>query len=158
MKELFTRIVAFCCRRAALAVTVGVLLGILAGVFAATHFKMNSDTAQLLSHDLDWRQRQIAFDKLFPQNDDLIVAVVDGVTPERAEQGASALAAQLAADPDTFVWSRRPDAGDFFTHHGLLSLTVDKVNPTTEQLVKAQPFLGALAADPSLRGIMTSLS
>src|SRR6185312_6812794 len=151
MKELFTSVVAFCCRRAALAVAAGALLGVLAGIFAATHFKMNSDTAQLLSHDLGWRQRQIAFDKLFPQNDDLIVAVVDGVTPERAEQGASALAAQLAAHADTFVSIRRPDAGDFFTHNGLLFLPVDKVKATTEQLVKAQPFLGALAADPSLR-------
>lgn len=158
MKELFTSVVAFCCRRAALAVAAGVLLGIVAGIFAATHFKMNSDTAQLLSHDLGWRQRQIAFDKLFPQNDALIVAVVDGVTPERAEQGTAALAASLSAHTDTFVSIRRPDAGDFFSHNGLLFLPVEKVKSTTEQLVKAQSFLGALAADPSLRGIMTSLS
>ena len=32
------------------------------------------------------------------------------------------------------------------------------VQPTTQQLFKAQPFLGALAADPSLRGVMDSLS
>jgi hopanoid biosynthesis associated RND transporter like protein HpnN len=158
MKELFTHVVAFCCRRAALIVALGVVLGLLAGVFAATHFKMNSDTAQLLSHDLGWRQRQIAFDKLFPQNDDLIVVVIDGVTPERTEQGASALANSLAARTDIFMSIRRPDAGDFFIHNGLLFLPIDKVKATTEQLVKAQSFLGALAADPSLRGIMTSLS
>ncbi|HEY4125808.1 MAG TPA: MMPL family transporter [Rhizomicrobium sp.] len=158
MKDLFARIVAFCCRHAALVVVAGLALGALAGVFAASHFKMNSDTAQLISHDLPWRQRQAAFDKLFPQNDNLIVAVVDGVTPERAEQGTSALAAALAAHKDAFVSIRRPDAGDFFTHNGLLFLPVAKVKSTTEQLVKAQSFLGALAADPSLRGIMASLS
>ncbi len=158
MKDVFARIVAFCCRNAVLVVVAGLLLGVLAGFFAATHFKMNSDTAQLISHDLPWRQRQAAFDKLFPQNDNLIVTVVDGVTPERAEQGASALAAALAAHKDVFVSIRRPDAGDFFTHNGLLFLPVQKVKSTTEQLVKAQSFLGALAADPSLRGIMTSLS
>ena len=158
MKDLFARIVAFCCRRAALVVVAGLVLGILAGLFAATHFKMNSDTAQLISSDLPWRQRQAAFDKLFPQNDNLIVTVVDGVTPERTEQGASALAAALAAHSDVFVSIRRPDAGDFFTHNGLLFLPIQKVKSTTEQMVKAQSFLGALAADPSLRGIMTSLS
>lgn len=158
MKDVFARIVAFCCRRAALVVVAGILLGILAGLFAATHFKMNSDTAQLISHDLPWRQRQTAFDKLFPQNDNLIVAVVDGVTPERTEQGASALAAALAAHKSAFVSIRRPDAGDFFAHNGLLFLPVAKVKATTAQLVKAQSFLGALSADPSLRGIMTSLS
>ena len=158
MKDLFARIVAFCCRRAALVVVAGLVLGILAGLFAATHFKMNSDTAQLISSDLPWRQRQAAFDKLFPQNDNLIVTVVDGVTPERTEQGASALAAALAAHSDVFVSIRRPDAGDFFTHNGLLFLPIQKVKSTTEQMLKAQSFLGALAADPSLRGIMTSLS
>ncbi len=158
MKDLFARIVAFCCRRAALVVAAGVLLGIMAGLFAASHFKMNSDTAQLISHELPWRQRQAAFDKLFPQNDNLIVTVVDGITPERAEQGASALAATLSAHKDVFVLIRRPDAGDFFTHNGLLFLPVAKVKATTEQLIKAQSFLGALAADPSLRGIMSSLS
>ena len=131
MKDLFARIVAFCCRRAALVVVAGLVLGILAGLFAATHFKMNSDTAQLISSDLPWRQRQAAFDKLFPQNDNLIVTVVDGVTPERTEQGASALAAALAAHSDVFVSIRRPDAGDFFTHNGLLFLPVAKVKSTT---------------------------
>ncbi len=158
MNRFFGRVVAFCCRNAALAVLAGLAIGALGGVFAATHFKMNSDTAQLLSHDLPWRQRQIAFDKLFPQNDALIVVVVDGVTPERTEQGASALANALAAHKDIFVSIRRPDAGDFFTQNGLLFLPVDKVKSTTDQLVKSQSFLGALAADPSLRGIMTSLS
>jgi hypothetical protein len=32
------------------------------------------------------------------------------------------------------------------------------VQDTTQELIKAQPFLGGLASDPSLRGIMTNLS
>ena len=53
---------------------------------------------------------------------------------------------------------RRPDGGAFFNHNGMLFLPLKEVQDTTQQLIKAQPFLGALAADPSLRGIMTSLS
>ncbi len=158
MKDLFARVVTFCCRHALVMVVGGFVVAILAGVYAVSHFKMNSDTAQLISRDLPWRQRQIAFDKLFPQNDALIVTVVDGITPERTEEGAAALAALLSKHQDAFVSIRRPDAGDFFTHNGLLFLPVEKVKATTEQLLKAQPFLGALAADPSLRGIMASLS
>src|SRR6185295_5893111 len=33
-----------------------------------------------------------------------------------------------------------------------------EVRSATEQMIAAQPFLGALAADPSLRGVMDSLS
>ncbi len=158
MKDLFGRVVALCCRHAVLTVLAGLLLGVGAGYFAVSHFKMNSDTAQLISRELPWRQRQIDFDKLFPQNDDLIVVVVDGKTPERTEQAASGLATALAAKGDVFQSVRRPDASELFTKDGLLFLPVEKVKDTTAQMVKAQSFLGALAADPSLRGIMTSLS
>ena len=51
-----------------------------------------------------------------------------------------------------------PMAAPFFDHNGLLFLPLKEVQATTQQLFKAQPFLGALAADPSLRGIMDSLS
>lgn len=158
MKDLFGRVVAICCRHAVLTVLAGLLLGVGCGYFAVSHFKMNSDTAQLISRDLPWRQRQITFDQQFPQNDDLIVVVVDGVTPERAEQAASGLATALAAKGGVFQSVRRPDASELFTKNGLLFLPVEKVKDNIGQMVKAQPFLGALAADPSLRGIMTSLS
>ena len=52
---------------------------------------------------------------------------------------------------------RRPDGGDFFNKNGLLFLPDDEVKTTTEQMIQASPFLGPMAADPSLRGIMTSL-
>src|SRR6185437_1110534 len=52
----------------------------------------------------------------------------------------------------------RPDGGAFFDHNGMLFLPLQDVQATTTQLIKAQPFLGALAGDPSLRGVMDSLS
>jgi hopanoid biosynthesis associated RND transporter like protein HpnN len=53
---------------------------------------------------------------------------------------------------------RRPDGGDFFNKNGLLFLPLSEVRDTIQKLIKAQPFLGSLTADPSLRGIATSLS
>jgi hypothetical protein len=38
-----------------------------------------------------------------------------------------------------------------------LFLSLNEVRDTTQQLIKAQPFLGGLANDPSLRGLMTNL-
>ena len=48
-------------------------------VYAAGHFSMTTDTAKLISPDLPWRQNEMAFDKAFPQQDDMIVAVIDVV-------------------------------------------------------------------------------
>jgi hopanoid biosynthesis associated RND transporter like protein HpnN len=152
------RLVGFCSRRAWLTAALLLLIAVSAGWYAATHFKMTSDTGELISDKLPWRQREIAYGKAFPQNGNSIVAVVDGQTPELAELGASKLTEAVSARPDLFPTVSRPEGGPFFQQNGLLFLSTAKVKDTTEQLIKAAPFMGALAADPSLRGVCTSLS
>jgi hopanoid biosynthesis associated RND transporter like protein HpnN len=155
---LIERIVAFCCRWPALVTLASLLLAAAAGYFTSTHFAMNTDSAKLISADVGWRKREIRFDRLFPQQSNLILVVIDGKTPELAEAGAADLTARLLQDKKLFPIVRRPDGGSFFNHNGLLFLPVKEVEATTQQLFKAQPFLGALAADPSLRGVMDALS
>ena len=134
-----------------------VLLCAAAGGFAASHFAMTTDTAQLIAPDVGWRRDEAAKDAAFPQNRDLTVVVIDGETPEAAELGARALAATLARDPHVRTL-RRPDASPFFASNGLLFASLPEVRDVTARLIAAQPFLGPLAADPSLRGVSTSLS
>ena len=126
--------------------------------FVVGHFSMTSDTAALISSKVAWRQHEIAMDKAFPQNTDSTVVVIDGATPELAEAAAAALTAKLAADTRLFRSVVRPDGGPFFAREGLLFLPTPQVRATTDQLVSAQPFLGPMAADPSLRGVMTAIS
>ena len=52
----------------------------------------------------------------------------------------------------------RPDGGEFFARNGILFETVDEVRHDMAQLIKAEPFLGTLAADPTLRGILDDVS
>lgn len=158
MTEFFAGIVNFACRRALLLSAFAILLGVLAGIYSASHFAMTSNTSELISRDLGWRQRQLAFDRAFPQQDKLILVVIDGATAERAEQGAAMLAAKLSADKTVFTSVRRPDAGAFFEQNGLLFLSPGEVKAATAQMVQAQPFLAALAADPSLCGVMRALT
>ncbi|MES2255064.1 MAG: MMPL family transporter [Pseudomonadota bacterium] len=155
---LIERIVAFCCRWPALVTLAAVIATVAAGGFTSAHFAMNTDSQKLISAEVDWRKREIQFDRLFPQQSNLILAVIDGRTPELAEAGAASLTARLIQDKKLFPDVRRPDGGAFFDHNGLLFLPVKDVEATTQQLFKAQPFLGALASDPSLRGVMDSLS
>jgi hopanoid biosynthesis associated RND transporter like protein HpnN len=127
-------------------------------VYIFGHFRMTSDTTQLFSPSVGWRQREIALTKAFPQNSDTIVVVIDGKTPELAEHAADTLNGKLAADTKLFLRVRRPDGGPFFKKEGLLFLKTEEVSSATDQLVTAQPFLGPMAADPSLRGVMSSIS
>src|ERR1700761_4872057 len=125
--------------------------------FVVGHFDMTSDTAKLISDKVDWRVREDVLDKAFPQNNDTTVIVIDGATPELAEAAAAKLSGRLSADKKLFLSVRRPDGGPFFAREGLMFLSTKEVVDTTNQLVTAQPFLGPLAADPSLRGVMTAV-
>ena len=155
--SVMARIVAFSISRAWLVIGISLLLAVLAGVYAGGHFKMTTDTEQLISDKLPWRQYGIAFAKAFPDQTDSTVAVIDGKTPELAERGAAVLAAKLAERKELIEGVDRPDGGPFWDREGLILLPMKDVKDTTSQLIKAQPILGPLAADPSLRGVMSSL-
>ena len=126
--------------------------------YAMSHFAIDTDAAKLISADVPWRQRELAFAKAFPQRVDLIAVVVDGATPEQAESATAKLARRLQGRHDLFraVW--RPDGGTFFEREGLLFESTGDIEQTTQRLIAAQPLLGTLAADPSLRGLMDALS
>jgi uncharacterized protein len=151
-------IVGFCCRNALAVVAAFVLAALGAAFFTAQHFNMDTDSEKLISAKLDWRQREARFDRLFPQQGNLILVVIDGTTQEQAMRAQGALADKLVSHKALFPIVRQPGGGAFFHRNGLLFLSKGEVKTTTEQLIAAQPFLGSLAADPSLRGVMDSLS
>ena len=151
------RIVAVCSGVPGWVAAAGIALGLASGFYTASNFNMDTDSTKLISPNVDWRQRENHFDKLFPQQVNLILVVVDGATPELAEAGTAALSDALSGQKKVFTSVRRPDGGAFFNRNGLLFLSYDDVKASTEQMIAAQPFLGPLAADPSLRGIMNSL-
>jgi hopanoid biosynthesis associated RND transporter like protein HpnN len=126
----------------------------LSGWFVSGHFKMTTKTEELIAADVGYRMRNIAMDKAFPQVADLILVVIDARTPELAESAAERLAGRLTANKTEFSSVRRPDGGDFFGRTGLLYGSVEDVQKATDAMVTAQPFLGQLAYDPSLRGVM----
>jgi hypothetical protein len=138
-------------------VLVAVTLGIAALAYTATHFSIDTDSTKLLSPDLPWRQREQVFDAAFPQRSNFIAIVIDGATPQLAERAATVLARRLSDDRRLFPYVARPDGGPFFDRNGLLFLPLEDVDATMQQLIAAQPLLGTLAADPSLRGVMQAL-
>lgn len=156
--QLTGRIVAFCCRYAAYVAFGTILLGACTFYYSVENFALNSDSAKLISQDLPWRQREALFDKAFPEQGSSILVVVDGATAELAERAATSLYKKLGEKGNGFLSVSLPGGGNFFARNGLLYLSKSEVQSATEQLIAAQPFLGGLAQDPSLRGIASSLS
>ncbi|MBF8269396.1 MAG: hopanoid biosynthesis associated RND transporter like protein HpnN, partial [Gammaproteobacteria bacterium] len=119
---------------------------------------MYTDTDKLFPNDLPWRKVELAFDAAFPQNNGLLAVVLDAQTPARAEHAVTALEQKLLTNSELIHSVRRPDAGDFFTTHGLLYLDVDELRDLATQVAEVQPFLGTLATDMSLGSLFTVLA
>ena len=114
-------IVRTCTRFATLTLLVGLFLAIAGGYYTANHFAINTDINTLISERMDWRQRDVQFDKAFDR-DSTILAVVEAPTPELTTSAASALEAKLRDDKKNFV-----DAG----------VTGSSLSLTAEQAVRA---------------------
>ena len=158
LESLVFRAVTWCERHAFAVVAAMLVAAILAATFVVHAFKMDTDTANMISPTLPWRQQVAHFNELFPQNTGLLVVVVDGKTPDATEDATAALFQKMQTRTDLFLSVRRPDGGPYFEQHGLLYLPKDEVQKIADSVIEAQPFIGSLTADPSLRGLFNTLS
>ncbi len=145
-------------RHAVLVALLGLVLAALCAWAVYTRLGVSTDTDQLFSASLPWRQRQIEHDRQFPQFRDLLVAVVDAREPEEADATAADLAHALSADPAMFHSVTRPDASPWFAQNAFLFLDQKQLDGLLNQTIDAQPFLGQLVADPSARGLFAALT
>lgn len=156
LTRVVVSIVRTCTRFALLTVLLAVGLTAGAGVYAAKNFGINTDINKLISPDLDWRQRDIEFEKAFDQ-ERLIIAVVEAPTSEFAGAASAALEKKLAENHTDFESVRRLGAGPFFEKNGLLFLPTEEVAKLTGQFEAAAPLIEIVAGDPSLRGLTGAL-
>lgn len=156
--HLPARIAALACRRPWQILVAGGFITALAILYVATHFAMTTDSSELISPNVAWRVNERRIDTAFPQYGDTIVVVIDGKTAELAEHAAAELTRTMQADKAHFRAVMRPDGGDYFAREGLLFGSEADVSAATARMIAGQPFLGPLAADPSLRGISGTLA
>ena len=146
------------CARAAKSVLAGtVLLTAALLYYAATHLALDTNTINMLDPKLRFRQLDEDFERAFPQLSDLIIVVIDAETAPRADDLASELARRLRSHPERFRSVYEPTGGGFFAHNGLLYLGTTELQDLADRLAEAQPLLGTLAEDPSLRGLFSML-
>jgi uncharacterized protein len=144
-------------RHAWTVVLAGILLAAGSAFYASHHLGVNTDTDQMFSASLPWRQRAMALDRAFPQFQGLLVAVIDAKVPEEAEETARDLTHALAADHTDFSMVSQPGSSPYLTREGLLFLSTPDLTNLLNRTIDAQPFLGTLSADPTSRGLFTAL-
>ena len=125
--------------------------------YTATNIAINTDTSQMLDPDLPHRKASRAYDLAFPNVAGELVMYVESPHGGAADDMADALAAEIRTHKDIVQAVFRPGGGDYFATHGLLYLEPDELWKIDQKLSEAEPFLGTLARDPSLRGLFTTL-
>lgn len=155
--SFLTSVVDFSRKFAVFLVVAAILLSVGLGVYVAKNIAINTDINQLLSENLDWRKREKALEAAFPHKVDNLVVVIDSDDGSKAESAAAALADKWAAMPETFSFVSRPDALPFFRNNGLLFISKEDLAGALDQITQAQPMLGAIVSDPSLRGFFGTI-
>jgi uncharacterized protein len=144
-------------RHAWTVVLAGILFAAGAGFYASRNLGVNTDTDEMFSASLPWRQRATVMDRAFPQFQGLLVAVIDANVPEAAEETARDLAHTLAANHTDFSMVSRPGSSPYLSKEGLLFLSAPELTDLMNHTIDAQPFLGTLSADPTSRGLFSAL-
>ena len=150
------RAIRLCTRYAWWVIAGAIVLTILCSWYAATHFLLTTDINQLISTNSVWRQRELAFEKAFPQYQ-TIIAVIDAPTAELADEATAALVGRLSQQKDLFRSIEEPQGGSFFAQHGLLFEPAEQLAPQMKMLTQAERLLQNLASDPSLGGVIRGL-
>jgi len=138
-------------------VALSMLASVAAVAYLALNVRISTSTDDMLSADLPFRKNAVALREAFPKLSDNIVIVIDGQTPDLADDAARTLSARLSENPKLFGAVFDPEGGTFFRKHGFLYLDRDELFELSDKLAAAQPFLGTLWRDPSLIGLFKML-
>ncbi len=157
LKQPITFIVDWCWRHGAAVALAYLLISGALGYYAVSHLTLDTDQAHMISPNLPYRLAEQALDKAFPQNAGTLVVVIDADSSAKAEDAVDRLQASLEPRQDLFRSVRRPPEELLFRSRGLLFLSEDDLTALSDRLVAAQPLIGTLAQDPSLRGFLAAV-
>ena len=135
-----------------------VVSSVLALVYTAGNLGMNTNTKDMLSPELQWRQLDLQYEQDFPQYLDNILLVIEADTPDQAADAAILLNERLKAEGELFKSVYYPSALPLFRENGLLYLSTDELYDLSDNLAAIQPFLSRLTDDMSLRGLFAMLA
>ncbi len=130
----------------------------LAGWFAATGLKVNTDTSAMIDETLDFQVRARALREAFPEIKTDVAVVIRGPTMDEADAFAGALAERAAARPEVFQNVFASSADPFFRTNGLLYLDTDALETRLTQMSKASGLIETLVKAPTIGQFFATLA
>ena len=146
-------------RRGGLLLTFAILaLTGLAGYYAASHLKVNTDTSSMLDPDLPFQQRSAALREAFPQIKNDIIVIVRAPTLDEADAFIGDLRDAIINNTDDFTSVFAPAQEPFFAENGLLYLSEGELEERLTQMSKAAGLIETLIKSPNVGTLFTTLA
>ena len=149
-------VVAFCAAHARAVVVAALMVAVACGIYAGTRFRLNSDINALLPANVEWRKRELAFERAF-RRFDLIEVVIEAPTPELAADATRDLSDALLRDKTRFKSVANASSADFFARNALMREPLETLKHTAQGLAEGAPMIQDLSQDRSLRGLVAGL-
>ncbi|WP_425408926.1 MMPL family transporter [Hyphococcus sp.] len=134
-----------------------VFLAILAGAYAATHLKVNTDTSAMLDPALPFQQRAGELRDAFPQMKEDVIVVIRAPSLDEADAYATALRGALH-ESDDFTSVFAPAQEPFFRENGLLYLSESDLESRLTQMSKASGLIETLIKSPTVGTLFTTMA
>ena len=126
--------------------------------YTLNHLKVNTNTAEMISTEVPFQKNRIRLEAEFPQDINTIILLVEGKSPEQTAEAVTRLGQTLRGDTAHFRSVYIPDEGEFLERNGLLYLSLEELEQLSSRMASAQPFVGRLSTDYSLRGLLGILT
>jgi len=133
----------------------------LAGVgtyLAVTGLGVNSDTSQMVSSKLDYRQAQMDFEAAFPDEETRIALVVRARSEDEADAFSTRVADVLRERTDVVSDVFAASVDPFLVKNGLLFLDSDELDELLGNITAAGPILKRLGRTPTLDRLYLALA
>jgi hypothetical protein len=116
-------------RHRKITIVFGLAAGVACLLYAGQNLRINTDTTDMISPDLPWRQDFIAYRERFEVRDRNILIVVDADIPEHADDLAMAVADGLRRAPALYRSVFLAGSGEFFERYGLMYFPSPSLRP-----------------------------
>lgn len=146
----FAQWTTFSYRYAVWVLLVALLTTLISGIYISRNLGMNTDTTDMLSEELPFRVNSKHYDKVFPQDAQTLLIILDAPTPEQARLATERLVKRLVEDSVNFHDVYSPRVDDFTARNGLLYQSIPELERITDSLAVAQPLITRITRDPTL--------
>jgi hopanoid biosynthesis associated RND transporter like protein HpnN len=128
------------------------------GVYTVRNLGIDTDTGRMVNDELEYRRVYLAYQAEFPDQGDELLVLVEGTTPDLAEDATRRLVRELRRDTVNFESVYQPFGGEFFERQALLYMDVDSLASMVDRVEDFADWLRDLERDPTLAGLSATLS